>query len=242
MTMEVQTHIADQVELKGAVLLYAGRDKAVSYATTHPISVVDGAAMIRPGKPLREGHLRRLVQELMPSRRAALALLPPHVLACDEQCVVWYRPARTQTVWMRASEPLGERCGPAPVPTLIFAACKQNLYVYAIKRGGRPQESTRLYHAPLLNVWESGHVCTGSMRLPKVAGVASIPQWEHAFWHSTFTHTNHSRVVRHEGGALALWRDLLDARDAHFPNAALVPSPIGRLGALIEKLAAGREL
>lgn len=237
MSMEVQTHVADQVELKQAVLLYGSAHRGLSYATMHPISVDKGEVSIRPGKPLRDGHLRRLVQELIPTRRATLALLPAHVLACGDECIVWYRAAQPHTVWVRAAEPLGERRGIAPLPALVFAAYRNELYVHALKCRARPDAKTPLYHAPMLNVWESGQVCTGNVCLPTRHSVDAIAQWELAFWNSTFTHTNHTRVVRHEGGALALWRDLLDGRHTRFPTRVLVPSPLGRLGRLIEMFA-----
>jgi PRTRC genetic system protein B len=52
-------------------------------------------------------------------------------------------------------------------------------------------------------------VCPGSMRVPDNSDVASIPQWEDAFFQSEFTHAAGAvRLTSHPEGFIGAWRSL----------------------------------
>ena len=62
------------------------------------------------------------------------------------------------------------------------------------------------------------------MRSPDIDGIASIPDWERAFYGSEFTHqTGVRRLTKRPGGFFALWDELAKA-DWVFPRAHLVPA------------------
>jgi len=83
---------------------------------------------------------------------------------------------------------------------------------------------TKLAVAPFWNLSEDGRVCTGSMRRPDSASVASMPDWERGFYESAFTHANVGRLTRHDGGFEGLWGNLAKAR-GRFPSESLIGLP-----------------
>ena len=88
------------------------------------------------------------------------------------------------------------------------------LKIRALTENKRPDASTKLAVAPFWNLSDDGRVCTGTMRRPDSASVASIPAWERGFYESAFTHANVGRLTRHEGGFEGLWSGLAGKRTA----------------------------
>jgi PRTRC genetic system protein B len=78
--------------------------------------------------------------------------------------------------------------------------------------------------APFWNLSDDGRVCTGTMRRPDSASVASIPAWERGFYESAFTHANVGRLTRHESGFDGLWSGLTGKRQK-FPVESLIVLP-----------------
>jgi PRTRC genetic system protein B len=64
-------------------------------------------------------------------------------------------------------------------------------------------------------------VCPGSMRVPDTFDVASIPQWEDAFFQSEFTHAAGAvRLTSHPEGFIGLWGSLVGKK--RFPVQYLI--------------------
>ncbi len=85
------------------------------------------------------------------------------------------------------------------------------LNIRALAENKRPDASTKLAVAPFWNLSDDGRVCTGTMRRPDSASVASIPAWEGGFYESAFTHANVGRLTRHEGGFDARRKEITSA-------------------------------
>jgi hypothetical protein len=91
----------------------------------------------------------------------------------------------------------------------------------------RPQRRERMFfrHDDELyyNVNIDGVVCQGTMRSPTELTVASMGQWERAFFESEFTHIYGSgHFTRCPGGIVGLWKSLEGKR--LFPRRLLVPT------------------
>jgi PRTRC genetic system protein B len=99
-----------------------------------------------------------------------------------------------------------------------------DLQIRALVQNTRPNGTTALAVAPFWNLSEDGRVCTGTMRCPDNASVASILKWERVFYESAFTHANVGRLTRHQGGFEGLWTELADNRKP-FPQATLIRLP-----------------
>ena len=106
-----------------------------------------------------------------------------------------------------------------PHPALIFKVAGKDLFVRAVATSSRPGRTKPMKTAPYWNT--DIRVCPGSMRLPDTFDVASIPQWEKAFFQSEFTHAAGAvRLTSHPEGFIGLWISL--AGRSRFPVQHLV--------------------
>lgn len=243
MSFEIQDPNVGAVSLTAAILLYGNRESgsfAASFATLHPVRMDGEKPVIAPGKPVDRAGVLALSKSLSKRRKTArCGFLSENILSIGAGHLVWYQAATTRTVYFSCTDKgdgsVGQRTGSVPLPTLVFAASRNSLSVFAVKDRGRPLSSTPLFHAPFFNVWEDGMVCTGNAMLPCALTPDSIPDWDRAFYKSHFSHTNHAKVVRFKGGAHAFWNALLDGKFQRFPNAVLTafPNPL-TVAALIE--------
>jgi PRTRC genetic system protein B len=109
-------------------------------------------------------------------------------------------------------------------PPLVWRVSNGDLNIRALCENLRPEGATKLAVAPFWNLSDDGRVCTGTMRRPDSASVATIPAWERGFYESAFTHANVGRLTRHEGGFEGLWAGLARKRQ-RFPLETLIVLP-----------------
>jgi PRTRC genetic system protein B len=165
-----------------------------------------------------------LVRSLSGSSDAEV--LPENVVAKGDRMIAWWTPARRQQMFYENSEDkTAELNGLVfPQPPLVWRVKNGDLMIRALTENKRPQTATKLAVAPFWNLSDNGRVCTGSMRRPDGATVASIPDWERGFYESAFTHANVGRLTRHPGGFEGLWTALAAKRKA-FPRETLIDLP-----------------
>ena len=244
MSFEVHDCAAESVRLKTAILLYEGcYNPSLRYATVHPVDTPapDQPPIIRAGRPLDQNKLREVCGALSASARIRSGLLTENVLSMGMDYVIWWSRPGSRTHFFDCKEAdgvlsVGKRGGTAPTPGLIFAAKEQNLWVFAVKGNSRPTLDTPLFHAPLMNCWEDGRVCLGTMALPEDTLAASVSKWETSFWESNFSHPNHAKPVKYRGGIHKLSIDLLDGKFKDgFPERVLCPAKEATLGALMNR-------
>jgi PRTRC genetic system protein B len=122
--------------------------------------------------------------------------------------VWWSKPGQRVMFFGRVNEEGRKLNGLVfPHPPLIFKVIGRDLFVRAISTSSRPSQATPMKTAPYWNT--DVRVCAGSMRVPDSFDVASIPQWEDAFFQSEFTHAAGAvRLTSHPEGFIGLWRSL----------------------------------
>ncbi len=228
MSFSIHHDTAEPMALKRAILLYGPKHGSLGYATVH--DVVPGpnnTPVIKAGKALDRAVLSGIVTDLAGASRRRHGLLPPNVLAVGDASVMWWLPPGIRTFYFDTAttdaNSIGKRAGKAWHPGLIFVAGRNEMWAFAVKGEKRPESGTPLYHAPLMNVWDGGKVCTGTMPIPDTALASAIGKWEDSFFGSAFTHPNHPMAVKYKGGLHAFWRDMLDGKHARFPESVLVP-------------------
>jgi PRTRC genetic system protein B len=111
--------------------------------------------------------------------------------------MAWYIPAHTAPMFylLREGHSENDSLNAVPWPTLVYVASKNSLHIAAVKVKSRPKPRSRLYHAPLMNIYDTTSVCTGSIELPSDTTVDSLPQWQKVIEQTFFTHTNHRRTL-----------------------------------------------
>lgn len=237
-------HIEDnstESTLKAAILLYGSSNGVTSFATIHPVTTDgDNPPVIGAGSPMDEGVLKRLATELASTLNIKSGILPSNVLSVSGDHIMWWSPPSRKTYFFttRKSEGtawIGNRHGQAFTPGLVFLVKGSSMRLFAVKGNERPKDSTPLFHAPLMNVYADGRLCTGSMAIPKTSMADSIAEWEKSFWESSFSHPNNSRAVNYKGGLHAFSIDLLDGKFRKFPERFLRPMKL-TLQAVVDEL------
>lgn len=216
----------NKVSLTKAILLYRSHTHCV--ATVHDVAHAESKPpLILPGKGISLQGLQDLVVALAGVERAS-DYLSETILAASLTRLVWWCPSKVRPIWFQTKSVRLNRLNGASVthPNLVFAATPQGLSVWAIAREQRPTPKTPLFHAPYLNVWESGGVCQGNVQFPRILVPSNIAQFERAFFDSNFTHANHHSLTRHPRGHDGFWRDLRSKRKKKVPWRWLVPTKL----------------
>jgi PRTRC genetic system protein B len=122
------------------------------------------------------------------SEQTHTTLLPSNVLVDNAQQLVWHVPGRNMNMWfqIRGTKQIALRVW---WPNLVFVCNKQTrtLRVFATATASRPHAATPLYHAPLMNINTTGHLCLGSAVLPQTLTVNTIKQIEACLFDSNFS-------------------------------------------------------
>lgn len=216
---------SETLSLKGALLVYEGRDKG--FITWHEAKQLEsgGAPCLGEAQELTTEFVHRLAHGL--GSRTTTELLPHNVLARTAEMVVWWTARSVRRMFFRTGSEAPKALSGRrfPQPALVWKVVGRDLYLRALTDNRRPNAETPLMVAPYWNVdGEAGSVCQGTMRSPEEFGSAAIPIWEKSFFQSEFTHqTGIRRLTSHPGGYFGLWRQAAGGR-RRFPDGCLVPS------------------
>jgi PRTRC genetic system protein B len=217
------------LRLSAAVLVY-GDNKGSAYATVHGIEGQGKAVRLDAGRPATRAACAHLARAL--GEAATLSgFTPPTLLYLGAQTIAWWcAPCRERVFFAAPDDPerpgVGRRSAVVPHPGLVFGITASDWYVTAVRGSARPCPDTKLFRAPYFNVYKSGRICEGNVRLPERMAADMIAGYERAFFNSNFTHPNDPRglIKKHKGGAIGFWTDMLNGRYPHaFPERVLSP-------------------
>ncbi len=216
-------------ELHDAFLLYRRNSPAFSpspspevFVTHHLVSLNDqGAPVLGVGSTISKDAVLDMVKELRGS--IPVEFLPENVLTRTADSIVWWTPASIRPMFYMEgkSTELSQLSGKRfPQPPLVLRLESGSLQVRALRKNERPKPTTELYRAPYWNVNDHGDVCLGSTRVPSETSVATLREWEKAFFTSEFTHANTAqKLTTHPGGFTGLWKSLIGTSE--FPSRLL---------------------
>ena len=207
--MQAYVNIGANIEFKltEAVLVYRGGGNG-AFASLHQVKQAEnGIPYLTPGEALTTAFLLTLAQGLGAQVKAEI--LPDNVLARTPDMLVWWSRPRQRGMFFGGTDEEARKLNALlfPHPALIFKVAGRDLFVRAVETSSRPSPETPLKTAPYWNT--DARVCAGSMRVPDTSDVASIPQWEDAFFQSEFTHAAGAvRLTSHPQGFIRLRRSL----------------------------------
>ncbi|MBI2770557.1 MAG: PRTRC system protein B [Burkholderiales bacterium] len=220
-----------------AVVFY-GEGKAIHMATIHEMSMVGGRPVAGSGRPITLPAVKALAACANETLRRTPEIMPGHVLLASDELLAWWRPAGVAEMsfdidWHNGEEGRDRLQGAflkMALPALVFILRRcsmgnqafQGIYVYALEKNQRPEGSSTMFRAPLLNVNDNGSVCWGNSSKPNGRRVNDIPKWESLFFSSKFTHYNQSSPVRSRTPYKWL-ADYAAAGDTEFPVTELLP-------------------
>lgn len=155
-------------------------------------------------------------------------LLDAHVLLSAPDETIWYRPAQVRPMWFKRGKQ--NRMLNVPWPALVFHARDNGLRVAALRAmRKRPSANTRLYHAPLMNIYANASLCLGNISAPP-CDLSGMQGWEAAIYDTLFVHTNHNQTLKHPTpqkddniAHYRFWSKLDQEKAQRFPVRYLVP-------------------
>jgi len=200
--------------------------------TAHNIHVGGkGQAQLMPGRPLAPEDEMAILRLLRPAPATGFQVFPSSLLYADGTATMWWKPSHMAPMAMLDEE--GKIVTRKVMwPSLVMLAIGQRFFVAAVAGDERPTPATKLYFAPVGNVWSSTEMCTGNAKLPACSGVDAIPAWDSVLKDTAFSHdNNHGKsIAGAKKGAkprstdpMVFWRT---AKHARFPVEVLVSAGI----------------
>lgn len=118
------------------------------------------------------------------NKKNDLGLLDERIILMKHNKLVWkYTPKPSQFLYLKYGS--SGYVGKFNWPTLVFKLENRTLSVAVLRSSkNRPTSDTRIYHAPLPNIYVNGNICLGTALLPKGNDIDEISE---AYLNSTKT-------------------------------------------------------
>lgn len=135
-------------------------------------------------------------EESTVNKAAPTAFIESNIIASSSRILAWHNPRKKQRLFLKKSTVQ------VTLPPMLYVYRpaignrSASLAVFALAANKRPDANTKLYHAPLMNIYSSGTVCLGSMKIPQQMSPNIIGAVEKEFFDSKFTHPNHEALTR----------------------------------------------
>jgi len=199
---------SESLTLTGGLMIY-GDGKEASLITAHdvikPISPGE-TPRLGPGSLIKRDALVKMFKGLdtIPQERF---VLPANVVCWESNMLCWWKPAGRRRIFFSANNDVINKLSGEEVlhPPLLFRAQYNLLSVWALDKDERPTGSTSVCRAPYFNIYDSGAMCTGNIRLPEYPSPNAIDKWEECFFGSNFSSANIQSIVNHPEGHTGYW-------------------------------------
>ncbi len=195
-----------------------------------------GESVIGAGRLMSKEDVESVLRSMLEMGKRKVSLLPPNAVSISETHLAWTVPAQVRPMLFNITG-LPMKKIDVPWPRLLMVANRNGkLAVAALKTNGRVSAKTKLYQAPLMNVYANGNVCTGSATLPDECGLDQIKAWESVMFDSAFSHVNNPSTLFLAGDKdktvdnkahYRFWLSLSKKKVAKFPAEHLNPLPSG---------------
>lgn len=210
MTSALHPTLALLVHTSSDQMQFSGRSGGPKILSLHKILDSKAGPMLDGGRLLSKVEAQQLGALLCdPSSKISasdIAFNPVELLRETPTSMTWFRSPRKTTQHWRTSD--GRVQIQAVLSGLVFHVEDGVLSVAAYAGDERPNERTRLFHAPLGNVYADSRVCCGNASLPRNCERSTMRGWESVLLNTNYTHINHQHTLA--GGAkteelLAFW-------------------------------------
>lgn len=192
-----------------SIMLYSNNYvNHITHATLHDIRDDDkGKKSLSSGTPLTLNEIKQLLSSLSHTDNTT-GLLPENVLSHSQSHLLWYLPSHVDSMWFskqfNTKEPLHLE---VTYPNLIFFANHHGLSIISYKGKKRPTSQTKVFHAPLWNLYSDQTMCSGSVEKPSNFYFASMTLWQDTVFKSYFSHTNYDHLMKVTND-IAFWKTL----------------------------------
>ena len=180
-------------EAHTAIVFYGIRgDRQITAVTRHRVNNGTlGLGEVINGDELAETVLQSNVTD----STSQFTLMPENIILDNHKFLIWYTKRKVMPMWFRTNRTFSVDVEWTP---LLFIADKQSssLRMLALANNSRPHLNTRLYYAPLMNIYHNHTLCQGTARLPEKVDSSCIDDCVATLTESVFTHVNHSDTLK----------------------------------------------
>jgi PRTRC genetic system protein B len=191
-------------KLKYEPLLFDGTYASPEYrVTVHDVHNYDDGTHIGVGKLVSESDMEFINAALSTPSSDASSWIPENLLLKDARNIVWFVPAKKRLMYFNLNSK--QYSYEVIWPSLVFHATPNDkLFITAYAGTSRPSKKTRLYHAPLWNIYAGTDLCVGSGDIPTAFNYSSMKTWEDSVFNTNFSHSNHINYLRINTNYLSL--------------------------------------
>ncbi len=192
----------------------------------------DNQSVIGAGRLLNKDDIEVMLKMMLDMKPAKPFLIPSNVLSYSDKHIVWWIKGCVRPMLFKfPGKPVITLNVPWP-NLLLLATAEGRLSAFALRSSRRPSGKTPLFNAPVMNVGQSGAVCTGSADLPASCAIRELPAWENVMFDTAFSHVNNGQTLKlaNKGKAVdtnrhfKFWKDLSKKGVMGFPAEHLVPN------------------
>lgn len=159
--------------------------------------------MLGPGQLLAESD-KAVLRDLLDGKRGTQReRLPSQLLVKDRRELICERP-RVRAAHVPAIGKRSQRIDLLWLSLVFHAGIDGRLRLAAYVGKRKPAPATRLFHAPLWNVYADSRLCNGNVDKPDTLDNAAMTLWERAVFDSKFSHSNHDDYAPVEGAVAYL--------------------------------------
>jgi len=205
---------------------YSGSNALV--VSSHPLIEKKGQAapIIGAGHLMPENDMRSLLESLLDKLPQHNRIIPANVLSMSSNHLAWTVKGSVKPMYFKLRGASKGFKINVPYPTLLFVANQRGLSIAALKSNRRPTEKTKLFHAPLMNIYKDATVCLGDSSMPTDITPSTQEEIEALIFKTNFSHINHEKTLNNKQEIsdkkhLAFWRQLAKAKATKFPTANL---------------------
>lgn len=175
-----------------------GGNRSSLALTVHNIKETAQGAVMGAGRVLSEADKQELKDYLNGESEIRHCWLPHNLMMLNSSQMVWYVPSRQRLMHFKSKGKTYHV--DIQWPSLVFKFTASGaLHVAAYAGKGAPSLTTKLYHAPIWNIFANTRLCTGSADTTNIIGVEAMKIWEAAIYDTVFTHSNHDKVIKPKG-------------------------------------------
>lgn len=171
-----------------------GYSSRVPMVVRHGITMVDGRPVMDVGHLVHEDDVDDLLRLLRSDQATSRSpFLPADLVGLSSGFAAWCVEGRRRRMWFR----FGGKSTALNVvwPHLVIAAAHDRVHVCAVAKPVVRGQDVRVFHAPLMNIYDTGRVCMpGSARV--APGLDGRDAAQQVVFDTAFSHVNHTRTLR----------------------------------------------
>lgn len=150
-----------------------------------------GHPYLQAGQTVSLGDVKNVVDALH-GEESGGQFIVPNVFYLSSTKIGWRVPAQVRTLKFNVRGITFNIT--APMPNMVIIANDNDFKVCAVDDGAITPDA-RCYHVPLMNFYDQGHMCQGSVQKPMQSPLENQKVWEDMIFDSYFSHISHQSLI-----------------------------------------------